>query len=206
MAAGEFDDAVGDASDLAVVGYYENGTPFPCLSLEGLEDLNAGLEVQFACWLVGEEDRVASGEGAGYGDALLFATRELVGEVLGAVGKAHFFQDGGSVRAGKPPGDIDAEFDVLAGSEPGEEVEALEDEANGGPAEGKEVAPAGGGDVPPADDYGACGGGIEGADDVEERGLAAARGTKHDDELAFRHGERDIGEGSHAGGTGFVDP
>ena len=66
------------------------------------EDLLAGVGVEGAGRLVGEDQPALADDGAGDGDALLLAARHLVGEPVGEVGDADLLQRG----QGEPPRDL----------------------------------------------------------------------------------------------------
>jgi len=87
------------------------------------------------------------------------------------------------------------DFDVAHGREGGEKVEALEDEADFGPAHTGALGVGEFGEVGSVDEDRAGGGSGKTAEDVEEGGLAGARGTDDGDELAGGDGEVDIAEG-----------
>ena len=81
--------------------------------------------------LVGEQDRVAGGEGAGDRHPLLLAAGELVREVVDAVAEPDALEHlAGGARALGAGGDVGAELDVLARGQRREQVEGLKDEAD----------------------------------------------------------------------------
>ena len=85
LAVAHVEDAVGDLGGLGVVGDHEDGLVELAAGLaEHLEDGVGVFGVEVAGGLVGEDDGGAVDEGAGDGDALLFATGELVGAVIEA--------------------------------------------------------------------------------------------------------------------------
>ncbi len=92
-----------------------------------------GCGVEVCGRLVGEEDSGAIGNGAGDGDALLLADRELVGARGKAVGKSHSLQHLPRTLASPArrdgPGKPHAYKYVLERSKGGEQVECLVDEA-----------------------------------------------------------------------------
>ena len=71
-------------------------------------------------------------------------------------------------------GDVRAELHVLEGREGGKEVECLEDEAHGAAPEGEASRPGGRGDVRPRDAHAPNGRDVQGPDEIQEGGLAAA--------------------------------
>ncbi|CAM5347687.1 hypothetical protein STANM309S_02002 [Streptomyces tanashiensis] len=100
---------------------------------------------------------------------------------------------------GTPLGGLDAERDegglhVLLGGERGDEVEALEDEADGLAAHGRQPALGERGQVGAVEQDAARGGAVEAAEHLEEGGLAAARGALDDETVPLGEGEVDPGE------------
>ena len=88
------------------------------------------LEVELPCGLVGQQDRVAGGEGAGDRHALLLAARELVREVLVPVAEPDLVERRGGDLPVVAAGDVGAELHVLERRQRREEVERLEDEGH----------------------------------------------------------------------------
>ena len=104
---------------------------------EDFQDLGACFRVQGACGLVGQDDVGVVDQGPGDGDPLFLSPGELAGLLADLVSQAHFFQDlPGSLLplflAGAAEGHGDG--DVIQNAEVGDEVEALEDEADAVPA------------------------------------------------------------------------
>ena len=99
----------------------------------GENDFGRG-DVQVAGWFVGEQDGGFVGEGAGDGDALLFAAGELAGEVICAGGKAERAEEVHGAFFGRGlgfSGDHLRQDDVFQGRKFGEEVVELVDDADG---------------------------------------------------------------------------
>ena len=94
------------------------------------------------------------------------------------------------------PRDVGAELDVLQRRQPGEQVEGLEDEADPAAPEGRQRRAGRAGDVLAGHHDPPLGGRVEGADEVEQRRLAAARGPQHHDELAPVDRQVDVLEGA----------
>jgi hypothetical protein len=162
------------------------------LLMEELEDLDSGAEVELAGGLVREQHRVARRQRACDRHPLLLAAGKLALEAVQAPTEADARQHRGRVSAAAA--DLGAELDVLERGQAGEEVERLEDEAHGAPAEASELFPRRPGQVDAAHDDAAFGGDVERADHVQQRCLAAAGGTEHNDELARAHLEVDSRE------------
>ena len=136
-------DPVGHAGDLPVVGDDEHGAAGLGLILQQLEDLHAGAEVEVARGLVGDEQRVAGGEGPGDGHPLLLAAGQLARVVVQPLGQPHLVEHLGGPLAGLlgRAGDLGAALHVLERGEGGEQVEGLEDERHHLAPEGEQVAP-----------------------------------------------------------------
>ena len=133
LAVLDFDDAVGVFGDVAVVGDEDDGVAFGVQFAEDFHDFFAAVAVKCASGFVGEDDLSAVHERTGDGDALLLAAGELSGFVFGAfaeaeAGKQRFgaFFPRFAVRTGVDGGNSD----VFPGFEVGEQVVALEDEAD----------------------------------------------------------------------------
>ena len=109
---------------------------------------------------------------------------------------------------GAEVGDVVGDLDVAHGGERGQQVEALEDEADLGAAHFGAFGIGEFGEVDAVDEDGAGGGAGEAAEDVEERGFAGAGGADDGDELAGGDGEVDVAEGGDlefAGAVGLAE-
>lgn len=83
---------VGDVEDADIVGGNQDGTTLrPGKTLEKFDDVAAALGIERSGRLVGEDDPLPGGEGAGDGDALTLPAGKLGGAFVGVVGEA----DGG---------------------------------------------------------------------------------------------------------------
>ena len=134
-AVADDEDAVGVGRGLGVVGDEDDRlAALVARPPERVEDLAAGRVVEVAGRLVGEEEGRARDEGAGDGDALLLAGRQLVGLVVLLAGQVDELDDvadpvGELAAAGVLAGDRERQRDVLADVEQRDQVERLEDEA-----------------------------------------------------------------------------
>ena len=95
-----------------------------------VQHAGAGLRVEVAGRLVGEDDGRFGDQGAGDGDPLLLAA----GELRGPVGAAVLEADGADqlldpLLVGLAAGDRERQHQVLLGAEDRQQVEELEDEA-----------------------------------------------------------------------------
>ncbi len=118
-------------------GHAEAGLNFA----EKQENLLAVDAVEIAGGLVGEKNRGAIDEGAGDGAALLFAAGEFGGAVAAACGEADVFEgglDSGGALGAIDFGEAQRELDIFREGHAGEEIEGLEDHADGVAAVGGE--------------------------------------------------------------------
>ena len=159
------------------------------LALEGFE-FEAHLLAQFGIeggeGLIEQEHIGLEHEGAGEGDALAFAAGELGGAALFLAGEAD--EGDGFADAAFDFRDavaLEAEFDIGAGGEVGEEGVVLEDGADVAFV-GRVVV-----DGLAIEQHIAGGGLFETGDEAEGGGLAAAGGSEEGEEGAARDGERD---------------
>ena len=170
------------------------------------EQVGAGLGVEVARGLVGEDDLGPGHEGPGRRHPLLLAARELGGPVVEAVTKADDVDD-----AVEPllvrllAGEGEGEGDVLGRGERGQQVEGLEDEADAVPTQAGQAlvverAELGVADVDPAE-----GEGVEAGQAVEKGGLPRARRSHDRRELAPPDLQVDPVEGSHRVAVASVD-
>ena len=137
---------------------------------EELVELLLVLRVEAAGGFVGKDNGGVIDEGTGDSHALLLAAREFGGLMVGTVGKAEEVKQLTSSRAGIAhvvSGDEGRHHDVLLGSELGQQLVKLEDEADVGIAEGGQRFLAQTADVGAVDNDGACIGAVKGADDLQ---------------------------------------
>ena len=160
-----------------------------------LQDPAAGGAVEVAGGLVGEQDRRPGGEGAGEGDPLLLAPRELARIVMAALRQPHGGQQlvGASEGVGEAE-QLDRQQHVLARGEVRQQLEALEDEADLLAAEQGEAVLRHRLDGGAVDQDLARGRAVEAGHQGEERRLAAPRGAEDGDELAGLDREIDMVE------------
>ena len=164
-------------------------------AFDGLEHRYAGAHVQGTGGFVAQQHVGVLGYGAGDGHALLLAARELRREMVQPGLKAHQGQGFGRVHG--IVRDVGDECHVLAGREAGDEVVELEDEPHGLAAVGGQGFLVGVGQVLATVGQGAAGGGVEAAQDVQQRRLAAARGAEQHDQFAGKEVQVDPGQRPH---------
>ena len=172
---------------LGIMGDHDD-QPVPGHLLQKLHHLHAGLAVQRAGGLVGQEDVRVVDEGPGDGNALHLAAGHLGGHLVELVAQPHLFQGVhgpaaalllGHARQGQGKLHV-GEHRLM-----GDQVIALEHEADGVVAVGVPVAVLvvlGGAAV---DDEVAAGVAVQAADDVQRGGFAAAGGAQDGHELVF---------------------
>src|SRR6266404_955398 len=156
--------------------------------LELLVEEVAGDRIERAERLVEQEDSRLLGEGPGERDALAHAAGQLVRPLPGKAREVDEIEEVGHGLAALPAGDAaeaQGELDIFGGRQPREEGCLLEDECRSVAIDLDESAR----------------GSVQAGDDVEERALAAARGTDEADEAADVDGqvepvERDDGIGT----------
>ena len=160
------------------------------------EHLVAGLRVEVAGRLVGEEDGRLGDERARDGDALLLAAGELRRAVRRAVGEADALDDGvvpGAVDLAA--GELERQEDVLLCRQRRQQVEGLEDEADVRATQLGQLRVVHLRDVLAGDVDGAGRRLVKTGEHVHERRLAGARGAHDRGELAARDVERDAAKG-----------
>ena len=152
--------------------------------------------VEIAGGLIGEKNFGLVDDGTGDGDALLLAAGHFRGAVMEAALESEELGDYiEAVRIEAVAMNILSDGDVASGGERGEKIEALENEADLAAAELGALGVSHGGEVVAIDIDFAARGLREAADDVKERGFAAA-GRAHDgDGFAGEHVEIDAAKG-----------
>src|SRR5919112_6327707 len=124
---------------LPVVGRHQDGCACAVDPVQELHDTDTGCGVEVARRFVGNEDGRLRYEGPGYGDALLLAAREHVGELIHLPREANEVEYLGHLRAdGAAPlaRDLHRVGDVLGRGLVWEQLEVLEDAPNVAPVAG----------------------------------------------------------------------
>jgi hypothetical protein len=168
--------------------------------LEGFEfaaNLLAQVRIERGERLVEEEDFGVEDETSSEGDALFFTAAEFRRFSFGLAADLQHLQDGRDApsRVVKLRGRqvAEAELDVVADGEVGEEGVVLKDGADAafeGPESGEGAA---------VEEDVAARGDFEAGDEAEGGGLAATGGAEEGEELAFADGEREVVDGGVAG-------
>ena len=199
----DVDHPVAAGGEVGVVGdQHQGGTDLGDAGEEEIGDVGAGRLVEIAGRLVGDDDRGAMHQGAGDGDALLFATGELRGVVIEPVGEA----DGGELGAGAgegvgAAGEFERGGDVLERRHVGDEMERLEDDADGLAAKAGEAIGVETGEVDPGDRDPAAVGALQAAGDHQRGRLAGAGGADDADPLAGGDGQGETAQDVDGGGA-----
>ena len=184
------DPAVGGGGDLRAVGDQDDGGFFA--AGEGGEEVDhggAGGGVEIPGGFIGQENRGAVDEGAGEGGALHLATGELVRAVMATVRESDGFKKvaGPSFTGGiGPTGQKQGKKDVFFHGEGWEEVKELEDKADFKLTKAGEGVVVHGVKGKTVDIGLSRGGGVEGAEDVEEGAFAAAAGASDGHDLPWK--------------------
>ena len=190
------------AGQFRVVGDQHQGGAVLGLQVEQqVDDLMAGLAVQIAGRLVGQQQVGRRSEGAGERGALLLAAGELTGVVGQAVAEADRLETlGRAVEGVGPPGEFQGNGDVLQRRHGRHQVEVLKHDAHGITAEAGQAVLVQAVEARAADRDGAFGGALQPGDDHHHGGLAGA-GRSHDaDGFAAPDGEVQPAQDVHGPG------
>jgi len=166
------------------------------------EDLLAIDAVEVAGGLVCEKDRGAIDERAGNGAALLFAAGKFGRAVAAARGETDMLECGLDARGALGAvdfGEAERKLDVFREGHAREEIEGLEDHADGIAAVAGEFDGIDGGEVASADVDSAGGGAVEPSQEIEKGGLAGAGTAEECDEFALADFEGDVVDGGDGG-------
>src|SRR5262249_54386103 len=154
--------------------------------------------VEIARGLIGQEQGRTARDRARHRHALLLAPRELHGVVMSALAQAYLVEE--RPRAFERAGTAaqrEGPRHVLEGGERGDEMEGLEDVADGVAPESREVVLVEAGEIHIVDDDAARRRPVEARDETEQGRLAAARGARDGCELARGNLETHVGEDIH---------
>ncbi len=193
--AGQHDHAVGQKHGLLhAVGHEQHGLAVALPDFQQfLLHAGAGVGIECAERLVHQQDARAVGQRARDGDALLHAAGQFLGIEILVAREVHQRDQRARLLLGLGFGHAALErpvHDVAEHGLPGKQRELLEHRPAVGPGPRHRLA---------VDCDGALRRLHEAADDIEQRGLAAARRPQDRDELPIRHVERDIRQRQMAG-------
>ena len=196
FAVGEGDATVGKGSQLGVVGYDDKGLPVLVAQVEEkLMELAGVGGIEVARGLVGEDHAGMVDQRSRHSHPLLLATGELGGLVMGTVIHLEELEEAQRLVVGvllRAPPDEGGEGGIFQSGELGQEIVGLEDKAYVLVAELRESGIGELRHIDPLDDDGARIGPVEGAEDLQEGGLART-GSAHDgDHLALSHLKGDL--------------
>ena len=183
------DGSVGDRGEGFVVGDDDEGLAETVAEIEEeLVQLLLVFAVETARGFVGKDDGGIVDEGTGHSHALFLSAGEFVGLVVGPLGEIHeleqFFGAPLSLAMGCA-GNVGWNHDVLDGRELGQQLVELEYETEMTVAEVGQFLLREGSGVDAVDTYGAAVGPVEGADDLQQGGLAGSTGADNADNFAF---------------------
>lgn len=189
LAVTHFDDAITARGELGIMGDEDQcGAGFGEAGEEHFDDGSTCGGVEIAGGLVGEDERWASGEGAGDADALLFAAGKLGGIMSEAVGEADGGELGRGARGVTGDGcEFERDGDIFERGHGGDEVKGLQDDADAAAARPGKAVFIERRKVSVGDEHAATIGALEASEDGHERGLAGARWTE--DGEAFPGGD-----------------
>jgi hypothetical protein len=201
----EVQPAVGEAADAFVMSDHDDATAFGMKVAQEAEDDALVFRVEVAGGLVSEDYFRVVDERAGDGHTLLFSAGKLRRQMCGAISHpdvAKCFH--GLVFIGHAV-EVLSEHHVFQRREMGDQMEVLEDKADGFAAETGEIRTAELGGIGAVDADGAGGGLVETAEEVQESGFAGAGGAHDGDPFALIGGEGDAVEGGYGAGPIAVE-
>ena len=179
------------------MGRHEQGDAGPLQVLQyGIEEKLGGVSVKLPGRFVGKNELRPDGERPCHGDALRLSAGQFLGQFVGQFGKAERFQQKatGLLRGIARAGQHHWQADILDRRQRREKARRLEDHADPARPQIFERPEAG-----PFDFSG--GRPVEPAQEVQQRGLAAARRTDQGDAGAGGHGTVDVTEHCDAPGV-----
>ena len=179
-----------------------------CNLLQQIHDLYARFAVERAGRLVGEQDVRVVDDGARDGHALHLAAGHLVRRLVELVAKTDLFQHLDGARTpllARDARERQRELDICQHALVRDEVVALKDEADGVVAVRVPVAVVILLRGAAVDDEVTGGVAVQTADDVQQRGLAAAGLAQNCDELALTKGDVDALERLNLRRAGLID-
>jgi hypothetical protein len=199
VAVAHADDALGPGGNVVFVGDHDDGLAHGVELRQALHNLVAGLGVEVAGRLVGQDDTGIIDQSPGDGDALLLAAGQLHGAVIEAIAQADHV---GQVEApfACPLGQVNAlveqgNLDVLDNRVLRQQVVRLKDEAQIAAADLGQLVVVHLRNVLVAEEVLPAGRPIQTAKQIEQRGLAGARRSHEGDEFALLDHQGDAAQG-----------
>ena len=207
-AVGNLDDPVGLAGNFRIVGDDNDGVALAVELGQNAHQIGAALLVERTGRLVGEDHVATVHQRPRHADALLLAAREFVRAVEHALAEAESGQQ--LLRPLAPcrtvrPGINRWHLDVFGGIEIGQQLVALEDEAEILPPQPGDIVRVERRHVLALEAVGAAPFAIEAADDVHQRRLAGAGSANDGDHLSGVDGEVDVLQRGEDFVTGLED-
>src|SRR5579863_202874 len=207
FAVAEADDAVGVGGDIRFMGDEDDGVAVLVQPPEERHDFLAGLRIEIAGGLVGEEDRRIVDERASDGHALALSAGKFVGFVHHAAGQVHLRE--GRFRTlqaffGRRAVVDEGQLDVVKSGGPREQVERLKNEADFLVADVGEFVVVELADQAPGEPVASLARRVEAADQVHQCGLAGARRAHDGDVFALANFYVDAAERVQLLGAHFV--
>jgi acyl-CoA thioesterase I len=203
LARGDVHAPVAALGELGIVGDEDEGRAALAVHLEEqVDDLLAGLRIEVARGLVGEEEPRFGHEGACEGDALLLAPGELARIVSEPLGEPHAIEHAPRARFGIGPAvQFEGQHHVLQGGQRGQELERLENEAHHLPAKPRASILGEREEVLARDPHAPGARNVEAREQSEEGGLAGSRspddrhglGRAHLEARVLHNGEHVVG-------------
>ena len=170
------------------MGDEHHGVALPVELLQHSQHLAAGVAVQRAGGLVGQNDRRVTRQSTCNGDTLLLAAGKLVGLVLELIAQPYPLKRGGRAALALSQGDArvhQRHLHVFQQAELGQQVILLEDEAQHLVADLGQLVLVHLAHIPAIEPIGARRGHVQAADDVHAGGFARAGLADDGHELAF---------------------
>ena len=194
LAVADLDDALGMAGHVHVVRDQDDGVAGGIQLFQDAQHFLAGVRVQRAGRLVGQDDLAAVHQRPRDADALLLAARQLAGAVIGTVAQAQApEQFAGALVARAPLAGVDRRhFHVARRAQVRQQVVALEDEAEVLAAQFGQLVGVEFAGAAPAHAVVAAGGAVQAAQDIHQRGLARAGRANDGHHLAGLDGQVDV--------------
>ncbi len=164
-------------------------TPRPLREYE-IDDRGAGLRIEIAGRLVGDEDDRIGGERAGERHALLLAAGHLRRVMRKAMREADGLElTAGALESVGAAGELQRNSDILQRRHRGDELERLEDDPYLPSAEPRQGVFVEAREIAPVDEHLAGIGPLEAGQRHQQRGFAGARRPDEADRLAARYGK-----------------
>jgi acyl-CoA thioesterase I len=190
------DDAVAARRKRAIMRDQHEGGAVPGAQIEHeVDHLAAGVAVEIAGWLVGEQQLRLDDEGARQRHALLLAARQLLGIMQQAVREPDGLQRVARPRRGvAPSGELERDRDIFQRVHHRHEAKGLEDDADRATSPQSERILVEGAEIGSRDAHHAAGRALEAAHHHHHGRFAGAGRADHADALARRHIERNAAQ------------